>query len=84
MCQIQSKRHIIGCFIGSIPEHHTLITSSLIIWILTFHTAVDITALFMDRRENATRFRFKLVFTLGITDLLDYITGYFLYIYIRI
>ena len=58
----------------------TLVARTLIVRILAFNTPVDITALFMYGRKNTARFSFELVFTLRITNPLNYSTGHFLHI----
>ena len=62
LCQVKRDWHIIICLIGSIAEHHTLVTSTLVFIFLTAHTTVDIITLLMNGSKNTTRVTIKLVF----------------------
>ena len=83
MCQVERQRHIVFSFIGSVAEHHTLVAGTLIHRVLTFHSTVNVRALFVNSREYATRVTFEHILTLGITNLVDYLTSYTLKIDIR-
>ena len=54
MRQIERNGHIIFCFVGGIPKHHTLISCPLLVLFTPIHTAIDVVALLVNSRENAT------------------------------
>ena len=84
MCQVERKRHVILSFVGRIAEHHTLVACTLFHRVLTFYSAVDVGALFMDSAQHTTRIAFKHVFALRITDFLDNFTSNQLEVYISL
>ena len=73
MRQVESQRHVVGSLVASKSEHHTLVTSPLALLVVTVNTAVDVVALLMQCREHSARVTVKLVLTLGVTNLVDYI-----------
>ena len=80
MSKVEGKRHIVCRLIRGITEHHTLVTRSLVIGILAFDTSVDVSALLVDRREDAARLRLELILTFRITNFFNHTTGNVLHI----
>ena len=75
MCQIECNRHVIVGFIACVTEHHTLISSPLIVIVTIIYTTIDIVTLLMNGGENTTTVTIKLVFSLCVTNIIDCLTG---------
>lgn len=71
VAQLEGQWHAVVGLVGSITEHHTLVTSTLLLWYATLNATVDVSALCMKGREDTTALAVKLVLGLGVTDLLD-------------
>ena len=82
MCQVQSQRHIVLCFVGGITKHHSLITSPLAHRVVAFHTTIDIRTLFMNGREDSARVCFKHILAFRVSYSTDRLPGYFRQIHI--
>ena len=76
MCQIERNWHVIVRLITSITEHHTLVTSPLVLIITIVNTTVYIITLLMNSRKNTTAITIKLIFSLGITNVINGLTCY--------
>ena len=76
MCQIERNRHVIVRLITSVTEHHTLVTSPLVLIITIVNATVYIITLLMNSRKNTTAITIKLIFSLGITDVINGLTCY--------
>ena len=82
LSKVETYRHVvIGLHIG-ITEHHTLVAGALVLVIAIINTAIDIIALLVDSAEDTAGITVKLVFCLGITDIIDGLSSYSLQIYI--
>ena len=71
MGQIERYRHIVLCFSTSIAEHHALVAGTLVLLITIVNASVNISALFMNGIQNATRIAIKLIGSLRIADTLN-------------
>ena len=84
MREVERQRDTILRFVRSITKHHTLVASTLLLRVLTFHTTVDVTALFVDGIQHTTTFAVKLVRRLRVTNPVDGFTCNLLKIHIDI
>ena len=60
VAQVERQRHVGIGLVAGIAEHHALVAGTLIFFILALNAAIDVGALLMKSREDATRFSFKL------------------------
>ena len=71
--KVERERHVIRCLVARVAKHHALVASALSLLTVAVHTAVNVVALLMQRREHAARVAVKLVLTLGVTNLVDHL-----------
>ena len=75
MCQVERQRHVIGCLVAGIAEHHTLVTGTLVglVLLVSIHTLGDVAALLVHAVKDAARVGIKLILALGVADFLDHL-----------
>ncbi len=84
MREVEGQRHVIAGFVRRVTKHHSLISGALIFRFSAIYSAIDVRALFVQSAQYTTRSALKHVFAFGITDALNYITGYLLHVHIRV
>ena len=82
--EVERKGHVVLCLIGGIAEHHTLVAGTLLFAVLTVHTTVDVTALFVNSREHTTGIALEHVLALGVADAVDHLAGNALQVHISL
>ena len=83
MGEVERYGHVVFGFVGGITEHHALVAGTLVFFrclvgslmVDAVDTTVDVVALLMDGTEDAAGVAVKLVFGLGVADILDGIAG---------
>ena len=71
MRQVECERHVVIGLVGSIAEHHTLVSGTLLFGVGTAHTHIDVLTLGVQRGQNTATLRLELVLGFGITDIGD-------------
>ena len=83
MGEVERYGHVVFGFVGGITEHHALVAGTLVFFrclvgslmVDAVDTTIDVVALLMDGTEDAAGVAVKLVFGLGVADILDGIAG---------
>ena len=71
MRQVEGGGHVVVGLIGGVAKHHTLVAGALLFLFLAADALVDVAALLMDSREDATGVVVELIFGFAISDALD-------------
>ena len=71
MCQRKGKRHVAIRFVVGIAKHHALVACALQFRSFALNATVDVIALIVDGRENATAVGIKHIFCLRVANALD-------------
>ena len=71
VCQRKGKRHVAIRFVISIAKHHALVACTLQFRSFALNATVDVIALIVDGRENATAIGIKHIFCLRVANALD-------------
>src|SRR5690606_1073516 len=71
MRYIQRQRHVIFSFISGVPEHHSLITSTLLLFGRSINALAYILRLLMNQRYHPTGITTKLVSSFGVPNIVD-------------
>src|SRR5690606_26456175 len=76
--------HEVVGFVGGITEHHSLISRTLVFFVLTLDALVDVGRLLVYSREYAATVCFEHIFTSGISYSAYYFTGDVLDVKVRL
>ena len=76
MREVEGERHIVFSLICGITKHHSLVASTLIHRVFTFHATIDVRTLFMNGTQHATRVTFKHILTLGIANTFNHLASH--------
>ena len=69
--QIDGEGHKFLCVAAGVAEHHALVSSALLLLVCTNDTLVNVMALLVEGRDDATALRVELILALVISDGVD-------------